>query len=201
MQPANTVWYLARAAGITSYLLLWVSLTLGIGITSRLFEPEIRRLSVFDLHAFISVFGVLFVGLHVSVLLLDQYVGFSLGELLVPFHSPYQPLWVGFGQVAFYLLLLTTFSFYVRKLIGQRWWRGLHYGTFALYAFALAHGILAGTDSGRLWMLMIYCTTGFMTLMMVATRLDALRRKPKVCHSELSEESAPWTTDASLRSA
>lgn len=176
MQSVNTVWYLARAAGITGYLLLWVSLTLGIGITTRLFEPEVRRFSVFDLHSFVSVFSVLFVAAHVFVLLLDQYVGFTVGELLVPFHSSYQPLWVGFGQLAFYLLLVTTLSFYVRGWIGHRAWRALHFGTFLLYVFALVHGLFTGTDTKQLWMLMMYSTTGFMTLMMIVVRLDSARR-------------------------
>jgi predicted ferric reductase len=176
LQPDNSVWYLARAAGITAYLLLWLSLTLGVGITARLFEPEIRRVNIFDLHEFISLFGVLFVGLHVFVLLLDKYVGFTLGELLVPFHSHYQPLWLGLGQVAFYLLLITTFSFYVRGLIGWKAWRCLHLATFLLWVSALAHGFFTGTDTPKLWMLMIYCTTTFVTLMLLVTRLDGARR-------------------------
>jgi len=89
LQSANTVWYLSRAAGITAYLLLWLSLTLGVGITSRLFEPEVKRFNVFDLHQFVSLVGILFVTLHVVILLLDKYIGFSPGELLVPFHSHY----------------------------------------------------------------------------------------------------------------
>src|SRR6266480_4416011 len=85
LQSANTVWYLARAAGVTAYILLWLSLTLGVGMSVKLFEPEVKRFNVYDLHAFISVFSILFVGLHVFVLLLDDFVGFTLGELLVPF--------------------------------------------------------------------------------------------------------------------
>jgi len=176
LQSANTVWYLSRAAGITAYLLLWLSLTLGVGITSRLFEPEVKRFNVFDLHQFVSLVGILFVTVHVVILLLDKYIGFSPGELLVPFHSHYQPLWLGFGQMAFYLLLITSFSFYVRGLIGWKVWRSLHFATFLLWVFALVHGLFAGTDSPSLWMLMIYSTTGFMTLMLVVTRLDAARR-------------------------
>ena len=78
--------------------------------------------------------------------------------------------------MAFYLLLITSFSFYVRGLIGWKVWRSLHFATFLLWVFALVHGLFAGTDSPSLWMLMIYCTTGFMTLMLVVTRLDAARR-------------------------
>ena len=171
LPPNNAVWFLARAAGITAYLLLWLSLTLGIGITARLFEPEIRRINIFDLHEFISLFAIVFVAVHVFVLLLDTYVGFSLGELLAPFHSHYQPLWLGVGQVAFYLLLIGSLSFYARGFIGWKLWRGLHLTTFVLWVCALAHGVFSGTDTSTLWMLMIYCTTTFMTVMLLFSRL------------------------------
>ncbi|MBV8087578.1 MAG: ferric reductase [Chloroflexi bacterium] len=173
----NTVWLLTRAAGITAYLLLWLSLTLGIGITSRVFEPEVKRLNVWDMHQFVSLFSLLFVGLHVFILLADQYVTFSVAEVLVPFHSHYQPVWVGLGQIAFYLLLITTASFYVRGLIGWKAWRTMHYGTFALYLFALAHGITNGTDTREVWMLIVYCTTALFTAVLLGMRLGQLRQR------------------------
>ena len=39
-------------------------------------------------------------------------------------------------------------SFYVRRQIGQRAWRTLHYVTFLAFLGATAHGVMAGTDSG-----------------------------------------------------
>jgi DMSO/TMAO reductase YedYZ heme-binding membrane subunit len=70
--------------------------------------------------------------------------------LLIPFSGPYKPLWVGVGILAFYLILLTTLSFYVRAWIGQKTWRRLHFLTFPLYGMASLHGLQAGTDSGIL---------------------------------------------------
>jgi hypothetical protein len=42
-------------------------------------------------------------------------------------------------------------SFYLRRRIGQRSWRLLHYLTFLSFAGATAHGILSGSDSGTTW--------------------------------------------------
>jgi DMSO/TMAO reductase YedYZ heme-binding membrane subunit len=73
--------------------------------------------------------------------------------------------------VAFYLMVLTSASFYVRKRIGQKLWRRLHYLTFAAYLLATVHGIQAGTDSGNLGMQLIYWGTGFMVLTLTIFRM------------------------------
>ncbi len=76
--------------------------------------------------------------------------------MLVPFASPYRPLWVGLGQLALYLVAIVTASFYVRRRIGQRSWRLLHYVTFLAFAFTTAHGILSGTDTSSAWAWWVY---------------------------------------------
>jgi len=42
-------------------------------------------------------------------------------------------------------------SFSLRRLIGQRRWRLLHWSTYAVFALATAHGLLAGSDSAQPW--------------------------------------------------
>jgi len=78
-------------------------------------------------------------------------VPFSLGQIAIPGLAPHAPLWVGAGQIAFYLMAVVVGSFYVRRQIGQRTWRTLHYVTFLAFLGATAHGIMAGTSMGRRW--------------------------------------------------
>ena len=63
---------------------------------------------------------------------------------------------MGAGQVAFYLMAAVVASFYVRRRIGQRAWRLLHYLTFLAFVGATAHGLGAGTDSGTAWAWWMY---------------------------------------------
>ncbi|MBV7328927.1 ferric reductase-like transmembrane domain-containing protein [Chloroflexi bacterium TSY] len=87
---------------------------------------------------------------HAFVLLFDGYYTYTLASLLIPFTGPYEPGWIGLGTIGFYLMVLTSASFYCRKWIGQKTWRKLHYLTFLAYLFTTVHGWMAGTDSSLL---------------------------------------------------
>ena len=41
---------------------------------------------------------------------------------------------------------MLALSFRLRKRIGQRGWRRLHYASFAAFVLALGHALTAGTD-------------------------------------------------------
>ena len=65
---------------------------------------------------------------------------------LVPFAAPWRPAAVAAGVVAGWLMVTLTASFRLRKLIGQRVWRRLHYASFAAFVLALCHALASGTD-------------------------------------------------------
>src|SRR5512135_3740272 len=101
---ANSVqiwWYITRAAGLIAYLLLWLSTAWGLAVSSRIFDPYLQRNYTYDFHQFISLLAIGFLGLHLTVLLLDHYLPFSITQVLVPFTSTYRTLWVGIGGIAF----------------------------------------------------------------------------------------------------
>jgi DMSO/TMAO reductase YedYZ heme-binding membrane subunit len=83
--------------------------------------------------------------------MIDRSVPYSLLEVVVPFIGPYRPLWVGIGQLALGLTIVVLVSFYVRRRIGQKTWRQLHYVSFLAFLAATVHGLMAGTDSGAEW--------------------------------------------------
>jgi methionine sulfoxide reductase heme-binding subunit len=58
--------------------------------------------------------------------------------------------------VAGELMLLVYASFSLRRRIGQKNWRRLHWTTYATFAAATAHGLLAGSDSAQQWALGLY---------------------------------------------
>ena len=53
-------------------------------------------------------------------------------------------------------LVLISTSFYVKRWIGQRAWRAIHFGSIGVFAASLVHGIWAGTDSSRPMMIGLY---------------------------------------------
>jgi predicted ferric reductase len=109
------------------------------------------------LHQFTSLLGLGFAAFHGLILLGNAYVPYSLVQIVVPFgNDAYRQWWVGIGQVALYLSALVSFTFYVRKRIGNKAWRVIHALSYGLFGLALAHGVLAGTDTGNMWIADMY---------------------------------------------
>jgi sulfoxide reductase heme-binding subunit YedZ len=147
---ANSVqamWYVTRSAGFASYVLLWLSTALGLAIPSKLFDRLMPRAATFDFHQFISLLAIGFIALHIGVLLVDRYLPYTLAQILVPFISPYRPVWVGIGVFSFYLTLLVTITFYLRSRIGMKTFKVIHYFSLVSYLGVVIHSFLSGTDS------------------------------------------------------
>ena len=110
--------------------------------------------------------------MHGAALLLDSTVHLSPAALLVPGLSPYRPLATGIGVVAAELMLVVYASFSLRRRIGARNWRRLHWATYAIFAAATVHGLAAGTDSAQPWAFALYLAA--IALVVFATAWRAL---------------------------
>jgi DMSO/TMAO reductase YedYZ heme-binding membrane subunit len=173
----SAFWYMARSGGIVAYLLLWLSTVWGLTLSTKITADLVPAPIAYGLHEFLSLGVVLFAVVHAVVLLGDDYIKFNLLHLAIPFIAPYQPLWTGFGTLGLYLTAALTGSFYIRKQIGQKLWRSLHYLTFVGYLLALVHGLLAGTDSSLTVMKLMYLATGFAVLFLTYYRLFTIKVK------------------------
>jgi len=144
-------WYISRGSGFVGLSLIWLSMALGLLVTNKMarFWPGVP--ASFAIHEYVSLLGLAFIILHAVILMGDQYIHFGLMEIFTPFASTYEPFWVGMGQLSFYGILILSLSFYVRKQIGQKTWRKLHYVSFLTYIIALAHGLASGTDTSLPW--------------------------------------------------
>ena len=147
LNTVQTWWYVTRAAGLTAYFLLWLSMIWGMAISTRIFHPAVEGAYSYDFHEYLSLLGLGFVVLHVVVLLFDPFLPFSVWQILVPFIDSYRPIWVGLGIIGFYLLVLVTATFYMRASIGAKAFRSIHYLSLLGYLGATLHGLFAGTDS------------------------------------------------------
>lgn len=165
-------WYLSRAIAIGGYCILWISMMLGLSITSNLAGKGTNRAGVFEIHKFTSLVGLGLASMHALLLLGDQYLKFGLVNILIPFNSAvYRPLWVGLGQVAFYLWLILGASYYVRRQISKIVWRWIHFASFAAFLLALLHGITSGTDSGAIGMQLFYWISGVSLILLLCFRV------------------------------
>ena len=151
-----TFWLLARATGITAYVFLTLSVLAGLVVKSKPFGKAVKPATAVDLHKALALLGITALVLHGATLVLDETVEIGIGALLVPGLAPYRPLWTGLGVLAGELMVIVYISFALRRRIGQKNWRRLHWATYATFVAATAHGLLAGSDSGQTWALAMY---------------------------------------------
>jgi predicted ferric reductase len=171
-ETPKVFWYLSRGSALAGFILLWLSMVLGIIITNRLARIWPGGPAAFDLHQYTSLVGLGFGLFHPLILLGDQYLKPSLFEILVPFATQqYRPLWVGLGQIAFYSWAIVVGSFYIRKQLGNRTWRLVHFISFLTFVFVLIHGIFSGTDSTTPWANILYWTAAGSTLLLLFYRI------------------------------
>ena len=163
----SAYWYLTRGTGAVSLILLTLSVTLGVANVRRARTEHIPRF-VFDaVHGSASLLAVAFVVVHVVTSLLDGYVPIRVVDVVVPFLSPYRPLWLGLGAVAFDLLIAVVVTSVLRRRFGHRAWRTTIAG-LPSWPVALLHGFGTGTDTKASWMLLL---TGACVISVIAAVL------------------------------
>jgi methionine sulfoxide reductase heme-binding subunit len=149
------VWYLMRGSGLVALVLFTLTVTLGVVGVTRLQSPRWPRLVTGQLHRNAALLATCFLALHVGTALVDSWVGLGWIGALVPLHSTYRPLWLGFGVLSFDLFLAILISSLLRRRVGARLWRIIHWGTWAMWPLALTHALGSGTDSTHGWGLAI----------------------------------------------
>jgi sulfoxide reductase heme-binding subunit YedZ len=179
----HATWYITRAAGWIAYFLLWFSMVWGLAIPTKFFEKFLSPTFAVDFHEYLSLLAIGFVILHVTVLLFDQYLPFSLAQILLPFMSTYRPLWVGLGVIGAYLSALVTITFYLRKKIGQKRFKSIHTLSMFGYLGVVLHAFFSGTDSSLPIAQLIYFST-FMVVVFLTAYWLVLNKQVKQEKSE-----------------
>jgi predicted ferric reductase len=165
-------WYISRGSAFVSLGLLWLSMIFGITSTNKMAKLWPGGPAAFAIHEFTSLLGLAFVLFHALVLLGDHYINYTLAQIFIPFASVgYHPLWVGLGQLGFYVGIIVSITFYIRRRIGQKTWRGIHFAGYLGFLLAFIHGIASGTDSNALWAQQLYWGMGIIILFLFFYRL------------------------------
>jgi Ferric reductase like transmembrane component len=152
---SSALWYFARATGIVALLLLTTSVILGILTTVRWSSRLWPRFAVEYLHRNVTLLLLAFIVLHVATIVIDGFAPIGWISVLVPLSSPYRPVWLGLGALAFDLLLAVTITSWLRHRVGFAVWRALHWCAYAAWVLVVIHGLAAGTDTKQRWTLLI----------------------------------------------
>jgi len=171
-------WYIARAGGTLAYLLLTCSVVMGLMLSSKARGKRWPRFALEDVHRFLGLLTGIFIVIHGGALLVDGYLPFSLGQLLVPGTAPYRPLAVSFGVVAAELLAALALANRYRASLSYRLWRRAHYLNFAVWVLALVHGLTVGTDAFTTWDLVLYAGLAWLVLALLFHRVTTRTARP-----------------------
>ena len=165
-------WAFERLFAFLAYFAMTGSVVYGLLLSTKILDAIAHRPITFSLHQDLASIGVGLAGVHGMLLALDKSVPFTLAQIAVPGLAPYAPIWVAAGQVAFYLMAIVVGSFYLRRRIGQRAWRTLHYVTFLAFVGATMHGVMAGTDSGTPWAWWMYVGSTVAVVFLLVYRIS-----------------------------
>ncbi|HEY8318811.1 MAG TPA: ferric reductase-like transmembrane domain-containing protein [Amnibacterium sp.] len=150
---SEAFWALGRGSGVVLLALLTVSVLLGLLTRSGRPIGRLPRFGVTLVHRNVALLSVVFLAVHVLSLLGDPYAQLRLVDLVVPFAGAQSPFWLGLGTLALDLMLAVTITALLRRWIGQRVFRAVHWATYPLWSIALAHGLGQGSDARSTWFL------------------------------------------------
>jgi hypothetical protein len=164
---------LIRGSGIVAFALLTAATIWGLLVSSRLLGRLVKAKTLTWFHESLGIGALLATLVHVGVLSIDDYLDFTWPELLVPGLSDWRPMAVAMGIAALYGLLLVSSSFYLKRWIGQKAWRAIHFSSIGVFVASLLHGVWAGTDAGAPMMIGLYLGSAVVVFSLIGFRLVA----------------------------
>jgi sulfoxide reductase heme-binding subunit YedZ len=150
---AHAMWYLTRGTGLVAMVLVTLSVLAGIAASLRAGGTRMPRFVVSGLHRNLSLLTVAFIVVHVVTTVLDAYAPITYLDAVLPFASPYRPIWLGLGALAFDIILALVITSMVRVRIGLKTWRFIHWFAYACFPITVVHALGTGSDATQRWML------------------------------------------------
>ena len=147
----GVLWLVSRAAGIVALVLLTTTVVFGTVSTAPTRSASWPRWARQTLHRDLALLSLGALAVHISAVVLDNYVDVQWYVALVPFVSAYKPLRVGLGTLAFDMVLLVIATSLLRVRLGLRNWRAVHWLTYAAWPLAVLHYLTTGTDAHASW--------------------------------------------------
>lgn len=144
---STALWYLTRSTGLVALMVLSATVVVGIIASLGWTTERWPRFVSQAVHRNLSLFCLALITVHVATTVADGYVPIGIADAFIPFRSPYRPLWVGLGALAFDLLLAVAITSGLRRWIGFRAWRIVHWLAYLCWPMAVFHGLGAGSDT------------------------------------------------------
>lgn len=144
--PDGWVWVAMRLSGVVGYAALALTVALGALTRSRYLPTWLAKPLQFGWHGVLSGTGLVLVGAHVALTLVDAAYPQTLRGVLVPGLATYLPPALALGTLAAYAMVVPYVSYAFKRRLAPTWVRALHLFAYPAFGLATFHGIMAGSD-------------------------------------------------------
>jgi len=177
-------WMIARATGISAYLLLVLLVVLG-SLLSHPLRTRIARPSPatrIRLHIVLAVLTLALTIAHIVVLATDRFAGVGWRGASLPMQSAYRPVAVTLGVLGAWAGLVVGSTALLAGHLPQRLWWRVHKVAIVALLLVWLHGVLAGGDTAMLrW---LYLSTGALIAVVALSRYAARTPAEQIAHRE-----------------
>ena len=169
----EALWALGRGTGFVALALFTLSVVLGIITRSGRPLLGLPRFAVTLLHRNVALLATAFIVIHLVSLLGDSYAQLTVVDFILPFFGAYKTFWLGLGTVAVDLLLAIIATSLLRRFVGLRVFRAVHWLTYLMWPIALVHAIGNGTDASTPWFVAFAVLSSVLVFAALAWRMTA----------------------------
>jgi hypothetical protein len=166
-------WMIARATGISAYLLLVLLVVLGL-LLSHPSRTRVARPSPatrIRLHIVLAALTLALTIAHIVVLATDRFAGVGWRGASLPMQSAYRPAAVTLGVLGAWAGLVVGCTALLAGHLPQRLWWRVHKVAIVALLLVWLHGVLAGGDTAMLrW---LYLSTGGLIAVVALSRYAA----------------------------
>src|SRR5579859_2285686 len=145
------LWLVSRASGLILLVVFSAVMVLGVSTRTGAATRRWPRFAVAEVHRTLSLFAVALLILHVATAILDPYVSIGWAATVLPFLSRYETLAIGAGTLAVDLAGAVLITSLLRRRLGLRTWRAIHYLAYIAWPVAFVHAIRAAAYDQHLW--------------------------------------------------
>ena len=177
-------WMIARATGISAYLLLVLLVVLGLLLShpsrTRIARPN--PATRIRLHIVLAALTLALTIAHIVVLATDRFAGVGWRGASLPMQSAYRPVAVTLGVLGAWAGLVVGSTALLAGHLPQRLWWRVHKVAIVALLLVWLHGVLAGGDTPMLrW---LYLSTGGLIAVVALSRYAARTPAEQITHQE-----------------
>ena len=177
-------WMIARATGISAYLLLVLLVVLGLLLShpsrTRIARPN--PATRIRLHIVLAALTLALTIAHIVVLATDRFAGVGWRGASLPMQSAYRPVAVTLGVLGAWAGLVVGSTALLAGHLPQRLWWRVHKVAIVALLLVWLHGVLAGGDTAMLrW---LYLSTGALIAVVALSRYAARTPAEQIAHQE-----------------